>query len=363
MVKHLKWKEDFDKTIQRFEAWWHNEILDRPVTHVKVKPSRPYDGPVSTHATLRDRWLDAEFAVRKAIADLARQDYVGDTFPIYWPNVGPDLVSTIYGTELTFSDGTSWATPYVETEEDWERVLRTQPNFDNPYWRAIDTMTDFAIEVCDERYIIGISDLHGNYDCLSNLRNASDLCLDMLMIPDTIRRAGRHVSEGFVQCFNRMYGKLSAVGFGSSTFLNLYHEGPAYLPSCDFWYNVSEEMARDLIAPDILFEMQVMDRSVFHLDGRGALRHLDLICSWPELNAVDWVAGTGAGPAADWIDVYKRCQQAGKPWVLIAHDAKDALAVLDETGMNGVWVRVMQPFDTKEEAKAFVREIERRTAK
>lgn len=359
MIHELKLKPDFDKTIERFEAWWVGEVIDRLPITLSVTPSRPYCGPRSTHANQRERWLDVEFVVESTVAEMERTDYVGDTYPIFWPNIGPEITSTLFGCELTFTETTSWSSPIVKNCDDWQRIIASPPNFANPYWQAMERMTDLAIDRCDGRYVVGITDLHGNYDILAGLRDPMSLNLDLIDCPELVIQAGRHVANGFVQVFNHLYDKVDAAGFGSACWLPAYHEGPAYVPSCDFWCMVSPKMAQEWILPDILVEMEPLERSIFHLDGPQALRHLDLLLQLPHLNAVQWVYGAGKGPAARWIDVYRRIRAAGKSLQLIAQDAKDALTVLKAIGPQGVYIAVEQPFATVDAANCFVEEVSR----
>ncbi len=344
-------------TIQRFEAWWMGEVVDRPPVTLWVKPRRPYGGPVSQHTTLRERWLDAEFAVESAIGEISRRDYVGDNFPVFWPNVGPEITATLFGCELEFGETTIWSHPVVHKPEDWKRMITAPPNFGNVYWQTIERMTDYAIERCQGRYIVGITDLHGNYDILAALRDPQSLCMDLVDCPDLARRAGQNVAEGYVEAFKRSYQKLAAAGFGSTTWMPSYHVGPAYAPSSDFWCMVSTGMARKMILPDILREMEPLERSIFHLDGPQALKHLALLLKIPQLNAVQWVYGDGHGRAADWLDVYRRIRAAGKSVQVVAADAADALAVLREIGPSGVWLTVVQPFPSVGEANTFLETI------
>lgn len=359
MIEQLKLKPDFDRTVARFEAWWQGEIVDRAPVTLWVAPSRPYQGPVSTHRTQRERWLDVEYAVEAAVAAMERTDYVGDSFPILNPNVGPEITATLFGCELDFTADSSWSQPVVHELSGWHRIIESRPSFDNLYWRTVERMTDYAIEVCDGRFVPGITDLHGNYDILAALRDPQLLCVDLMDDPALIQRAGRHVAQAYVAAFNRLYDKIAAAGFGSTTWCPMYHAGPAYVPSCDFWCMVSAEIASELIFPDIVTETEPLARSIFHLDGPQALRHLDLLLDWPKLEAVQWVYGDGQGPAARWMDVYRRIVRAGKSVQLLAQDASDALAVLEEVGARGVWVTVGQGFATVEEAEAFLREVGR----
>jgi hypothetical protein len=355
----LAWKPDFAQTIQRFAAWWQGEVVDRPPVTVTVTPSRPYAGPVSQHTTQTERWLDVTFIVEAAIAEMARTDYVGDAFPIFWPNIGPEISATPFGVDLDFTETTSWSKPIIGSGEEWRRVATAAPDFGNRYWQTVEAMTDYAIELCQGRYVVGISDLHGNYDILAALRDPMQLCLDLVDCPDAVAAAGRNVATAFAVGFERLYAKVAAAGFGSTTWTPLYHEGRAYVPSSDFWCMVSPRVAEEWILPDILTEMAPLERSIFHLDGPQALRHLDLLLDLPQLNAVQWVYGAGRGPAARWIDVYRRIRAAGKSIELIAQSAGDALAVLDAIGPAGVWVRVEPPFATVEEANAFVKAVAR----
>ncbi len=359
MIRHLLWKPEFDKTIDRFSAWWNCEILDRPPTSVWVNPARPYAGPASSHATLRQRWLDAEFFVESAIAHLAQHDFVGDSFPVFWPNVGPEVAATILGCDLEFSETTSWSIPIVQEPEQWQEILSRPLNFDNVYWQTVERITDLAIQRSQGRYIVGITDIHDSYDILAALRDPQNLCLDLIDCPQLIRQVSRRAADVFIECFRRQYAKVSAAGMGCSTWIRAYHEGPYYVPSCDFWCMVSPQIAREFIYPDILYEMTPLERSIFHLDGPAALRHLDLLLETPNLNGVQWVYGAGQGPAARWVDVYKRCVEAGKCVHVLAEDAADALAVLRAVGPRGLWLDVSGAFDSVEDANAFLKQIER----
>jgi hypothetical protein len=362
MIRELKLKPDFAKTIERFEAWWHCEIIDRPPVSVSVKPTRQAKMPKSTHRTMRERWMDVEFVVDKAIAWMESRDYLGDSFPIYYPNLGPEVSATVFGCELEFGEATSWSKPVVHDPSEWERFIKTPPNFQNIYWQTIERMADYAIARSEGRYVVGITDLHGDIGIVAAAREPQTLCEDLMDCPELVAKAIPHAANAFVECFRRQYAKVSAAGFGSTTWMSMYHQGPAYVPSCDFWCMVSHEIARDMILPHIVTEMGPLERSIFHLDGPQALRHLDLVLALPNLNGVQWVYGDGNGPASRWIDVYRRCQAAGKCIQVYTDTADDALTVLRALRPEGVWLSVGNPFASAAEANAFLKEVERISA-
>ena len=56
-----------------------------------------------------------------------------------------------------------------------------------------------------------------------------------------------------------------------------------------------------------------MDRCVYHVDGKGVARHLDVILAQPEIQAIQWVQGLGVDwPILQWIPLLKRVLAAGK---------------------------------------------------
>lgn len=351
---------DFARTAERFEAWWRREVIDRPPVTVRVRPSRSYRGPTRDHASLRERWLDVEYQVDRMIAEVSRHDHVGDTLPIVMPNVGPELSSTPLGAELEFGETTSWSDPMIDDVEQWADIANRPADFENPYWRAIQDMTRLAIEKREGRYLVGLADLHGNYDLLAGLREPEMLCMDLIDRPDLVDAAAKRAASVMTECFERNHALIAEAGLGSISWTHCYHHGPAYIPSCDFWCMLSAPHAREFVLPRIVEEMRPLDRSIFHLDGPQAERHLDLLLELDDLDAVQWVYGAGGGPATRWIDTYRRIRDGGKAMHLAVDHGDEALTILDAIGPAGVWIEVREPLDTTHEANAFLDEVAKR---
>jgi 5-methyltetrahydrofolate--homocysteine methyltransferase len=63
--------------------------------------------------------------------------------------------------------------------------------------------------------------------------------------------------------------------------------------------------------------MALFRKGLYHLDGPGELTHLDLLCTIPNLHAIQWVPG----PAIGFLDdvsfaLYRRIIEKGKKVVL-----------------------------------------------
>lgn len=343
----------------RFDAFWRGGLVDRPPVSMWVDHGDVTPGPVVHHATLRDQWMDVDFQVERALAGLQTFPSWGDTIPSFSPNLGPNLTATLSGVNLEFGEITSWCDHTLADISEWEGFIATPPNFDNIYWQTIERMITRAAERFPPECIIAMPDLHGNFDILADVRGPENLCLDLVDDPDLVIRAVRHASQGYRAAFQRMHQRLSGLGQPSTTWALYLHDGPAYVPSCDFWCLVSEEVGREIIAPLIEYEMAPLERSIFHLDGPQALRHLDTVLKLPRLNALQWVYGDGQGRAMDWLHVYRRSLDAGIATQILALDAEDALATLEALGPRGLWFQVCTPLPNDDAAIAFLDAINR----
>jgi len=144
---------------------------------------------------------------------------------------------------------------------------------------------------------------------------------------------------GFCQEYERLYQMTTKYQKGSTNYMGLWHPGRWYPPCCDFSCMISEEQYEELIVEEIEKEVAFLDASIYHLDGPGALRHLDRILKIPGLNGVQWVYGAGQPTASHWLDVIKKIQDAGKCLVMSVQ-ANELEFMLNNVAPEGVCYRV-----------------------
>jgi hypothetical protein len=77
-----------------------------------------------------------------------------------------------------------------------------------------------------------------------------------------------------------------------------------------YYEALAREFGKD--HPGVANECRFPDRSIYHLDSPGALRHLDSLLSIAELDAIQFVFGAGNKGFHKWVDVYRRIQATGK---------------------------------------------------
>ena len=344
-------KPDFERAQERLEAWWHGEIIDRPPVTIDVRTERKAAGPPKHYATLRERWKDLEYILDRFEAYIERETFLAEAFPRFEPKMGPPVVASTFGCELEFRETTSWSSPVARS---CREILKMKPDLSSEYWAWIRRATAASIERGRGRWITALPDLHTNGSLVSLLRGMEEFCTELADDPDAVRAACGHVTDFYGQIHEDLWAPIRDAGQLCTSWTPFLHRGRAYVTSCDPIIMISPNMFRELILPSIVREMRYLECNVFHLDGPGAVRHLDALLALPELNAVQFVYGAGNGPSTRWIEVYRRVQAAGKSVELLADDLRDARNVAAHLKPEGVWFHIYGE-NKLEDAEAFIR--------
>ena len=125
---------DFEKAMQRIEAWFNHEPLDRPPVRFSQHNSEYEDLPASKAASwpdLKARWFDAEFQVDSFIESIKGRRFYGETFPVFSPNLGPNVYAAFHGGDLDYAEVTSWI---VHCIHDWDDMKRLKFGCNNEYY-------------------------------------------------------------------------------------------------------------------------------------------------------------------------------------------------------------------------------------
>ena len=154
-----------------------------------------------------------------------------------------------------------------------------------------------------------------------------------------------------------MYVVTTAYQHGSVNWMGVWHPGKWYPNSCDFCCMISSVLFEDFVLPELLLELNYLDASIFHLDGSGALRHLDRLLQIPQLRGVQWVYGAGQPMAAHWVETLQKIQRAGK-CVHVDAVPEDLPVLLEQIPPEGVLYQTYAR--SEEEAKALLHMAETR---
>jgi hypothetical protein len=344
---------DWEQRIARQDAFWHGETIDRPVTCIIMPDEHarhPY--PQASFATVRDRWLNAEYQAELALANVRHTHYLGDALPTAYANMGPEVFSAFFGCELEYGEDTSWSIPNLL---DWAEVGTIQFSEENWYWKKLLEMTDALLEIGKGAFYTGMTDLHPGGDAIAAFRDPERLNFDMIEAEDEVKALLRYVTDMFAYVYNFYDTKLSAAGQPSCNWTHIVSSKRWHVPSNDFSCMVSKSMYDDIFLPEIRRECQLVDGTIYHLDGPNALHHLDSLLEIPELSAIQWVFGAGGGRPSDWMHVYQKCQAAGKG-IQFYIDVNELDFFMESLTPKGLWIGFTNIRST-EEAEAVLRKL------
>ena len=124
----------------------------------------------------------------------------------------------------------------------------------------------------------------------------------------------------------------------------------------DFSCLISKDHFDEYFLPFIEQQTRWADRTIYHLDGPDAVKHLDSLLDLSDLDGIQWVQGAGAPPASEWIDLYRRIQSAGKLLYGICEpdEVRTLLGALKPEGLM-----LVTRCATEQQARDLVRLVER----
>jgi hypothetical protein len=350
----IEFIEDWEQRIERQDAFWHNEIIDRPVVNMQFPcPNAEFPAPAEkTFDSHRERWFDAEYFAKQALYGTMNTQFCGDALPKVNPNLGPEVLSAFFGMELEYSATTSWAIPNLESMDEVDKLQFSENNL---YFKKLVELTNTLLEMGKNRFYVGLTDFHPGGDAITAFRDPMNLNFDMIECPGKVKALADWVGKEYFKIFDFFYAKLQAHKQATTNWAGIVSTKKWYVPSNDFSCMISKEMFNEIFLPGITEECRQLDAAIYHLDGPDALRHLDSLLSIKELNAIQWVYGAGNGRASDWLHIYKKCQAAGKGIQL--HAYQDELdTIMEHLKPEGVWL-AMHDINNNDEAKAVIKKI------
>jgi len=307
-------------------AWWAGE-LKRPLVHVTLgghDPGRPEPKlPLHHFTAFYDLSVPAEDIVDRWDYHLSCCRFLGDAFPVIWPNFGPGVVAALLGAQLnaTVEAGTVWFHP---SEDHDIRDIHFEYDPDNIWLHRIKNIMRAAMERWQGLVLVSMTDLGGNLDILSSFRPGEQLLLDLYDHPEEVKRLIWEAHELWWRYFDEFNSVLQPVNPGYSAWAGIFSPDPSYMFQCDFCYMIGPDMFDEFVKPELAASCRRMPNGFYHLDGPGQLPHLDSMLTIPELKGIQWVSGAGVPSPMHWPEVWRKIKGAGKLMQLI-----DGSAALD----------------------------------
>jgi hypothetical protein len=321
-------KPDFDKSRLRYAAFWKREIVDRALVDIQLaRPGYP-QMPAKKYASWDEKWLDVDYRAERMAKRLEATDFLGDALPVAWPNLGPEIYSAWCGCEYHFTEYSGWSQPRIA---DWSSdAAKARLDMGHPLFKLCERFTKNLLDLGRGKFLTGLTDFHVGGDHIAALRDPQQLALDMIDNVEAVKAELARSQSEYFNVYNHFYDMITSAGSLSCSWLkSMIGEGKFYIPSNDFSCMVSRKMFDEVFLEGIAEECRFYDQSLYHLDGPGALRHLDSLLDIKELDALQWVCGAGNEGYPRWVGVYQRIQRAGK--ALTLEISLDELPMVFET--------------------------------
>jgi hypothetical protein len=349
---------EFDLAMRRVYAWLDNQILDRPPirfqAHNAFLESATEDIADWLPEEKRAWWFDVEAQVDLFIQSIEGRRLHAETFPVFFPNLGPDVYAAFYGSELEFGEVTSWSVPCVHT---WEDIEKLEFDWNNVYFKKLEELTQHALERCEGKALVGYTDMHPGLDCVAAWRDPQQLCLDMIDAPERVEQLSELALADFEMIYNHFDGMLKEAGQPSVSWMGIPTFGRMHIPSCDFASLISPKFFQRFGLPILQREVKTMTHNIFHVDGRGVAKNIDSILSVPEVHAIQWVQGMGDDHSImQWLPFIRVLQSRGVP-VVVEVSKEDLEAFMAEMDPKGLFLWVAT--DNEEEELEILKRVEK----
>ena len=333
----MYYKTDWEQAKRRLEAFWRGEMVDRCCA-VVLAPRKTSKLPKFPHLTngpwlgglekfgeadgeaIEQWWCDPEQNYQRAMTWMDNTYFGGEAVPGTYVNWGASAGCAFWGSPPVFSETSVWYHKVIEAWETW------QWRFDrgtNPWWQKVVAIQRCLVERCAGRYLVGMPEIGNAADNLSLMRGMDDLCMDLVVNPDEVKKAVDVMSAGWVEMHEYLHVMSAGVngGAGVLPWLNLWAPGRHDQIANDLSTAISSDMFREFFFPELRRMGGWLDYATFHLDGPRCIHnHVDAILELDEIDCIQFTPGAGSPPALtpEYIPIFQKIQRAGKRLYLLA---------------------------------------------
>jgi corrinoid protein of di/trimethylamine methyltransferase len=332
------WKANLDETKQHYINWWNHqgivlnmwEHFQEGVTpHAEVPAPKPY-------RDLNQRWFDPEWRAEYLDWYVAHSSLMADILPVANTQLGPGSLAAILGGVFEGGEDTIWIHPRPVVDGSSADDIVFDPN--HPNWLLHKALLKACKRKAQGHYYVGMPDLMEGLDVLAAIKGTDKVLLDTVMQPEVLEHQMQQINDIYFQVFDELYDIIREGDEMAFCYFSSWAPGKMSKLQSDISTMISQEDYRRFVQPFIREQCQKIDYTLYHLDGVGAMHHLDALLEIDELNAIQWTPGVGEpqGGSPKWYDLYKKILAGGKSimacWVTI----DELRPLLDNIGGDGI---------------------------
>ena len=322
------------ETKRHYTNWWnHKGIVLNMWEHFQegVTPHADIPEPEAPR-DLNQKWFDTEWRARYLDWYVAHSSLMADMLPVANTQLGPGSLAAILGGVFEGGEDTIWIHP----DPDYTDNITFNPNHPNYL------LHKELLKACKRRsqghYYVGMPDLMEGLDVLAAIKGTDKVLLDTVMQPEVLERQMQQINDIYFHVFNELYDIIREGDEMAFCYFSSWAPGKMSKLQCDISTMISVDDYLRFVQPYIREQCQKIDYTLYHLDGVGAMHHLDALLEIEELNAIQWTPGVGEpqGGSPKWYDMYRRILAAGKSIMACWVTLDELRPLLDNVGGNGI---------------------------
>ena len=339
------WKQNLEETKRHYINWWNHkgivlnmwEHFQEGVTpHADIPAPKPYKD-------LNQRWFDPQWRAEYLDWYVAHSSLMADMLPVANTQLGPGSLAAILGGVFEGGEDTIWIHPRptvvngspIDIDE-----IKFDPN--HPNWLLHKELLKACKQKAQGHYYVGMPDLMEGMDVLAAIKGTDKVLLDTVMQPEVLEHQMQQINDIYFLVFDELYDIIREGDEMAFCYFSSWAPGKMSKLQSDISTMISVDDYRRFVQPFIREQCQKIDYTLYHLDGVGAMHHLDALLEIKELNAIQWTPGVGEpqGGSPKWYDLYKKILAAGKSIMACWVTLDELRPLLDNIGGDGVHIEM-----------------------
>ena len=348
------WKPNLEETKKRYINWWnHKGIILNMWEHFQegVKPHADIPMPPAPR-DLNQKWFDPQWRAEYLDWYVAHSSLMADMLPVANTQLGPGSLAAILGGVFEGGEDTIWIHPDPNYKDD----IVFNPN--HPNYLLHKELLKACKQKAQGHYYVGMPDLMEGLDVLAAIKGTDKVLLDTVMQPEVLEHQMQQINDIYFQVFDELYDIIREGDEMAFCYFSSWAPGKMSKLQSDISTMISVDDYRRFVQPFIREQCQKIDYTLYHLDGVGAMHHLDALLEIKELNAIQWTPGVGEpqGGSPKWYDLYKKILAHGKSIMACWVTLDELRPLLDNIGGDGVHLEM--DFHNEREVEQAMRIIE-----
>lgn len=310
--------------------------------------------------TLKERWFDINYRLRKHNYMMNTTYFAGDSVPTAFVDFGPGVLAAFLGSEYKLDKETVWfdVNPFIK---DWNNTPELKIKGESEIYKVAMELTRRFCENAAGQYIVSIIDIGVNLDVLSSLRNREELLRDIIRKQDVVKEMLSRIDECWMSVYKENNKITNKYMQGITSWIPLINKRTWYPLLSEFSTMISPKLFEKIALPSLQREADFLDQALFNLDGEDQIKHLPMVLEIQGLHSIQWdpipkYRVTLNGMYKDFdsetsIKVYRQIQAAGKKIVINGIRPEQVDTIFENISPDGVFLFVN--CDSRKQADEF----------